>query len=92
MKGKRQEDDAELPTQIKARHWETRERGGARGGGGWAGGLKIDLGQQQGSESALPETNGHLPLGGQERQASSKPERQKSGRFQNHSCPCRKNA
>ena len=33
MKGKRQEDEGELPTQIKERRWETRERGGARRGG-----------------------------------------------------------
>lgn len=61
--------------QSKALAWKDQEKGEESGGEG-AGGLKID--------SALPETNGHLPFGGQERSLHQRPElrRQKSGRFQ----------
>lgn len=79
----------ELPTTNQSKApGETRER--EESGGEGADGLKIDLRQRRGSDSALPETNGHLPLGGQER-ASQRPgpRRQKSGRFQSRPCPCR---
>ena len=90
MKGKRQRDKEELPTTNQSKALgETRERGRERRRG--ADGLKIGPGQWRGRDPALPETNGHLPLGGQGR-VSQQPDLrgQKSGRFQSHCCPPRK--
>lgn len=64
MKGKRQVDKGNFRRQIKGKH---RGRPGERGREhrGGADGPKMDLGRQ-GWDSALPETKGHLPPGGQE--------------------------
>lgn len=69
--------------QSKALAQKDQEKGEESGGEG-AGGLKIDPWQWQGHDSALPETNGHLPFGGQERPLHQRPglRRQTSGRFQ----------
>lgn len=64
-RGKRQLDKGNFRRPIKGRHWgRPGDRGRERRGG--ADGWKTDLGQRQRQASALPETKGHLPSGGQE--------------------------
>lgn len=66
--------------------------GGRRGGRGreqrgGADGPKIDLGQRQRLDSALPETKGHLPSGRQEGASQWLDLRRKmSGSFRSHPC------
>lgn len=86
MRGKRQLVQGDFRQQIKGRHWgRPAERGSARGGG--ADGPKIDLGERQRRDSALPETQGHLPSGGQEGASRWLILRtEMSGSFRSHSC------
>ena len=89
MRGKTQRDEGNFRLQIKARHWETRERGREQRGG--ADGLKID--PDSGKGVTLPflrQMDTFLWVVRKDKPAANL-RRQKSGRFQSHSCPRRKN-